>query len=265
VDGVDDGGQRTGGYSVGEVAGFAHVSVRTLHHYDAIGLLRPSARSAAGHRRYDDADLRRLQEILLYRELGFGLDTIAAMLADPGPSVDAHLRTQHRLLRQRIGRDQELLVAIEKEMEARAMGSSLSPQEQFEVFGTDRIDEWSAEAEDRFGDDPTYQESRRRTAGYTKEDWQELKAESDAGLRRFRDALAGGVPATGPAARALAEDHRAFLSRWFYDCDHPRHRALAEMYVQDERFTATFEAVAPGLAGYVHDAIVANADAHSAG
>ncbi|MFK4273832.1 MerR family transcriptional regulator, partial [Streptomyces milbemycinicus] len=67
-------------YSVGQVAGFAGVTVRTLHHYDEIGLLRPGARSAAGHRRYDDADLDRLQRILFYRELGFPLEEVAVLL-----------------------------------------------------------------------------------------------------------------------------------------------------------------------------------------
>lgn len=140
------------GYSVGEVVGLAHVSVRTLHHYDAVGLLRPSARSGAGHRRYAESDLGRLREILFYRELGFGLDKIAAILAEPGAGAADHLRTQHRLLRERIKRDQQLLQAIEKEMEARTMGMSLTPQEQLEVFQTNRISEWSAEAEQRWGD-----------------------------------------------------------------------------------------------------------------
>ncbi|HEV7930920.1 MAG TPA: MerR family transcriptional regulator, partial [Actinomadura sp.] len=67
-------------HSVGRVAGYAGITVRTLHHYDEIGLLSPSARSHAGHRRYDDADLDRLQQILFYRELGFPLDEVAALL-----------------------------------------------------------------------------------------------------------------------------------------------------------------------------------------
>jgi DNA-binding transcriptional MerR regulator len=83
------------GYPVGEVATLAHVSVRTLHHYDEIGLLRPSERTAAGHRRYTAADLQRLQQLRFYRELGFGLDEIAAILADPGVGAEEHLRNRH--------------------------------------------------------------------------------------------------------------------------------------------------------------------------
>jgi len=253
-------------YSVGEVAALAHVSVRTLHHYDGVGLLRPSRHTAAGHRRYTDADLQRLREILFYRELDFGLDEIADMLDDPGAGTDTHLRTQHRLLRERIARQQHLLAALEKQMEAREMGTSLTPEEQFEVFGTDKVGgEWHDEAKERWGDTDQWKESQRRTAAYTKEDWVRLKVEGDAGLREFRDLMQSGAPADGPAGQALAEQHRQYISRWFYDCGYDVHRGLAETYVADPRFTATYDQVAPGLAQYVHDAIVANAAAHGAG
>lgn len=250
-------------YSVGEVAALAHVSVRTLHHYDEIGLLRPSRRTPAGHRRYAASDLQRLHDVLFYRELDFGLDEIAAMLADPGAGTDAHLRNQHRMLRARIDRDSRLLRALEKEMEAREMGMALTPEEQFEVFGTDQVGgEWADEARQRWGDTDAYQESQRRTAAYTKEDWVRLKAEADEGLREFRDLMASGAAADGPAAQALAERHRQYITRWFYDCDHATHRGLAETYVADDRFRQTYDSVAPGLAQYVRDAIVANAAAH---
>jgi DNA-binding transcriptional MerR regulator len=251
-------------YSVGTVAAIAHVSVRTLHHYDEIGLLQPSSRSAAGHRRYSAADLQRLREILFYRELDFGLEEISAMLADPGAGTDTHLRNQHRMLRERIARSQELVRALEKEMEARKMGLSLTPEEQFEIFGTDKVGgEWAEEARDRWGDTDTYRESQRRTAGYTKDDWARLKQESDAGLHAFRDAMQTGVPAADVAAMELAERHRKFLTRWFYDCGYNMHRGLAEMYISDQRFGQVFDTVTPGLARYVHDAIIANADAHA--
>ena len=253
------------GYPVGEAARLAHVSVRTLHHYDEIGLLRPSARTGAGHRRYDAADLERLRQILVYRALDFGLDEIAAMLADPGRTTDDHLRTQHGLLRARAERDRRLLAALENEMEARRMAMSLTPEEQFEVFGTDKVGgEWHDEAEQRWGDTDAWRQSQRRTAAYTKDDWQRIKAESDSGLRAYAEAMAAGTPPTDPAAMALAERNRRFVSDWFYDCDHAMQRCLAEMYVSDDRFRATYDAVAPGLAQYVHDAIVANAAAHGA-
>src|SRR5690348_1188050 len=107
-----------GRYTVGEVARLTHVSVRALHHYDEIGLLTPSGRTSAGYRLYDSADLQRLEQILFYRELDFGLDEIATVLAAPGRTAEDHLRRQHRLLRDQIDRRRRMLRAIEKEMEA---------------------------------------------------------------------------------------------------------------------------------------------------
>jgi DNA-binding transcriptional MerR regulator len=249
-------------YSIGAVAELAHLSVRTLHHYDEIGLVVPNGRTAAGHRRYSAADLRRLREVRYYRELGFALDDIARMLADPGATTDTHLRRQHRLLRDRMARDAELLRALEKEMEGRRMGISLTPEEQFEIFGSDKYTgEYAQEAERRWGDTAAWQESQRRTAAYTKDDWLAIKAEADEITAAFAAALREGAPPDGPRARAIAERHREHLSRWFYECAPEFHRNLAGLYVADERFRGSYEDVAPGLAQYIHDAINANADA----
>lgn len=246
-------------YLVGEVARLSRVSVRTLHHYDGIGLLRPSARSAAGYRLYSGADLRRLQQILCYRELGFALDEVAEILADPAAGTDDHLRRQHRLLRERRDRDAALLRAVEREMEARKMGISLTPEEQFEIFGTDRFAEYAAEAEQRWGDTGAWQESHRRTAAYTKDDWITIKSQADANIAAFAAAIRAGEPATGTVAMDLAEAHRQHICRWFYDCDHQMHRGLAGLYVSDPRYAAAYDEIEPGFSGYVHDAILANA------
>jgi hypothetical protein len=97
-------------------------------------------------------------------------------------------------------------------------------------------------------------------ATYGKADWTRIKAEAADVERRFAEALAAGEPADGPVARGLAEEHRLHIHRTYYDLSYAMHRALAEMYVEDPRFAAHYEQVAPGLARYVHDAIVANAD-----
>jgi DNA-binding transcriptional MerR regulator len=248
-------------YPVGQVAHLSGVTVRTLHHYDEIGLLSPTERTAAGYRVYTDADLQRLRQILFYRELGFALDEIATILADPASDAAAHLRRQHRLLRERIGRLQSMVAALEKEMEAYQMGMQLTPEEQFDVFGTDKVGgEWAEEAEQRWGDTDEFRESQRRAATYSKDDWVRIKQESDAGLRAYAEVMQSGQPADGERAMDVAEENRQFLRRWFYDCSPEMHRRLAEMYIADERFAKTYNDVAPGLAGYVHDAIVANAD-----
>lgn len=249
------------GFTVGEVARRSGVSVRTLHHYDAVGLVTPAGRSEAGYRLYSDDDLARLRRVLFYRELEFGLDEIAAILADPAVRIDDHLRRQHRLLRERQTRTTGLLGAIEHEMEARQMGISLTPEEQLEIFGTDKLGaEYEQEAEQRWGQTDAWKQSRARTAIYTKQDWIEIKREADANIAGFVAAIEAGEPADGPIAMDLAEAYREHLSRWFYDCNHAMHRNLATMYISDPRFTKTWDEHAPGFARYVHDAIMANAD-----
>ena len=247
-------------YTVGELARMSHVSVRTLHHYDSIGLLTPSGRRPAGYRLYSGADLRQLRQILFYRELEFGLDEIAEMLAAPDAGADDQLRRQHRLLRQRQARTRALLAALEKEMEARKMGISLTPEEQFEIFGTDKLGEYAAEAEQRWGDTDAWQESARRSAAHTKDDWVAIKAEADRSIAGFAAAMRAGEPPTGTVAMDLAEAHRQHISRWFYDCGYPQHRGLAELYTSDPRYTASYDEIEPGFSPYVHDAIMANAD-----
>ena len=254
-------------YEVGAVARLAGVTVRTLHHYDRIGLLRPSARTAAGYRRYDEDDLERLARILFYRELGFELDRIKK-LVDGGSGAGgslADLRAQHRLLTDRMARLERMVGALEKAMEACGMGISLTPEERLEVFGDFDPEVHAAEAEHRWGDTDAYRESTRRAATYTRADWARHQAESKAINDRWTSALAAGLPAAGDEAMAAAEAHRLMIDRWFYPCSQAMHVGLAEMYVNDPRFTATYEKLAPGLAQYVHDAITANAKRSEAG
>ncbi|MEU4872773.1 MerR family transcriptional regulator [Streptomyces sp. NPDC021608] len=250
-------------YSVGQVAGFAGVTVRTLHHYDDIGLLVPGGRSHAGHRRYDEADLDRLQQILFYRELGFPLEEVAALLDDPAADPRAHLRRQHELLTDRIERLRKMAAAVEHAMEARTMGINLTPEERFEVFGDKDPEQYAEEAEQRWGGTQAYAESQRRVARYTKDDWKRLHAEVDSWSERYAALVAAGEPATGEAAMELAEEHRRHIGVWYYDCPHEMHRCLGEMYVSDERFKAFYDAMHPGLAEHLREAILANAARHS--
>ncbi|MFD5336711.1 MerR family transcriptional regulator [Streptomyces hawaiiensis] len=250
-------------YSVGQVAGFAGVTVRTLHHYDDIGLLVPSERSHAGHRRYSDADLDRLQQILFYRQLGFPLEEVAALLDDPDADPRAHLRRQHRLLTARIEKLRKMAAAVEHAMEARKMGLNLTPEEKFEVFGDQDPEQYAEEVEARWGDTDEYAESQRRTASYTKEDWKRIQAEAAEWGERYVALMAAGEGPTGEAAMVLAEEHRQHICRSFYECSYELHRCLGEMYVSDERFKAVYDAMRPGLAEHLRDAIAANAARHT--
>ena len=249
--------------TVGAAARLAGVTVRTLHHYDEIGLLNPSGRSDAGYRRYADADLERLQRILFYRELGFGLDEIKTVMTDGAADASAHLRRQHAMLLDRIGRLERMVAAVEKAMEAHSMGINLTPEERFEVFGDFDPDQHAEEVQERWGDTDAYRESARRTKGYSKADWQAIKAEGQAAADQLVAAMQAGKPADSPEAMEGAEAHRAQIDRWFYPCSYEMQVGLAEMYLADPRFTATYEKIAPGLARYIHDAIKANADSHA--
>ncbi|WP_144119998.1 MerR family transcriptional regulator [Catellatospora sichuanensis] len=250
-------------YTVGKVAELAGVTVRTLHHYDEIGLLSPSERSATGYRRYVEADLERLQQILYYRELEFSLEEIAAILDDPQSDATAHLRRQHELLTGRIKRMQEMVTAIEFAMEAKKVGVNLTPEERFEVFGDFNPDDHTEEVEQRWGGTDAYKESSRRTARYTKDDWLRNKQENEDWGRRFTELMDSGAPAESPEAMDLVEEHRQLISRWFYECSYEIHTGLADMYLADERFMATYEAIKPGMTQYLHDAIHANAVARA--
>ena len=246
-------------YTVGKVAQLAGITVRTLHHYDEIGLLSPSDRSGAGYRRYDDADLERLQQIMYYRELGFPLEEIAEILDDPAADPASHLRRQHELLSERVARLQKMLNAIEFAMDAEKVGINLTPQERFEVFGDFNPDDYAEEVQERWGDTDAYQESARRVSRYTKADWQTIKEQGEDWGRRLVAVMDSGAAADSPQAKELAEEHRQHISQWFYECSYEIQTGLAEMYLADERFMATYEAIKPGLTVFLHDAILANA------
>lgn len=250
---------RVGRYSVGAVARLAGVTIRTLHHYGEIGLLVPSERSHAGYRLYSDADLDRLGRILYYRELGFALDAIAALLDDAAMDPITHLRRQHALLVERLGRVQAMVVAIEKELEAAMSGINLTSEEKLAIFGETYNEDWETEAKERWGDTEAWEQSRQRVAAFTKDDWVRYKAETDALHSRLASGFRAGYVAEGSEAMDLAEEHRQWVGL-MWDCSPEMHRGLAEMYLADERFMKTYEDLGPGLTQWLHDAIHANAD-----
>jgi DNA-binding transcriptional MerR regulator len=246
-------------WTVGQVAERSGVTVRTLHHYDEIGLLRPSRRSASGYRLYTDEDLVRLQHVVVYRRLGFPLEEVAVLLDDPEADVAAHLRRQRAAVMSRLDELGELVTAIDRALEAEVSGMQLTPEEQRELFGEDFKEEYQEEARERWGDTEAWRQSQQRTSQYTKADWQAIKAEADGINARLVEALRAAEPADSPAAMDAAEAHRQHITRWFYDCPAEMHANISEMYVSDPRFAKTYEDMAPGLAQYVRDAVHANA------
>jgi DNA-binding transcriptional MerR regulator len=249
----------TTGYTVGKVARLSGVTIRTLHHYDEIGLLSPLGRSAAGYRLYEDYDLERLRRILFYRELGFDLREITTIIDDPRTDALGHLRRQRGLLTERIQRLSAMVEAIDYELEARTMDIRLTPEERFEVFGQFRPEDHAGEAERRWGETDSYKESNRRVSNYKKEDWQRLKAEEEEIRNRLAAAFESGLAPDSEEAMTAAEAHRQHISRWFYECSHEMHRGLTDMYVSDERFRSNYDTHVPGLAAFIREASHANA------
>jgi MerR family transcriptional regulator, thiopeptide resistance regulator len=248
--------------SVGQVARLAGITVRTLHHYDEIALLTPSLRTAAGYRRYTDDDLLRLQQILLYRELGFPLEQIADLLGRTPADELTHLQRQHELLTAKAERLQHVIAAVERAMQAHTLHLPLTPAERFDIFGDFRPEDHQPEVERRWGHTDAHAQSRHRTASYTKTDWLHLKAEAATITDDLLTARQNGLPPDDPHVMDIAERHRAHITRWFYDCTPDLHRCLGDRYATDPRFTATYDTLAPGLAAYYHQAIHANARRH---
>jgi MerR family transcriptional regulator, thiopeptide resistance regulator len=255
-------------WKVSEVASLAHVTVRTLHHYDEIGLLVPSDRSEAGYRLYSEADLERLHQILLYRELGFALEAIAQVLDEPSLDRATALRSQRKLLVEKKRRTEAVIRAVDRTLESMTGGRKMRTQEMFEGFedlaqAPDEVRAHNAkhanEVYARWGQTDEYAESLRRARGYSKEDWHRVQQEGGANEARMAALLAAGADPEGVEAMDVAEAMRQHIGRWFYLCSHEMHAGLADMYEADERFKAYFEKRAEGLAAYVAGAIRANA------
>ena len=246
-------------YTIGEVAKMAKVTVRTLHHYDQIGLLQPSGRSHAGYRLYETEDLERLQQILLFRELGFELEIIRRIMLEPNFDRREALLDQRGLLKMKLDRMGAMLRAIDETLKAMEQGVKMDDKDMLEVFGDFDPTQYEDEVRQRWSG-PLLEESQRRTRGYTKDDWQKIRAEGDALTKRLGEAMASGAKPDDPKVTRLVEEHRLYITRWFYPCSHEVHAGLGRMYVDDARFAENYEKVRPGLAQFVCDAIQANAD-----
>ena len=252
------------GLTVGQVAEQFGLTVRTLHHYDEIGLLVPSERTSAGYRLYTTEDMTRLQNVVVYRRLGFALEEIAVLLdeqaaADSG-AVARHLRRQRAEVLSRLDEMHDLVTAIDQALAKEVSGMKLTKEEQKALFGDGFSDEYADEAEQRWGETAAWKQSQKRTLKYTKQDWVQVKVEMDAITAAFAAAMDAGLPVTGAEAMDAAEQHRLHIQTWFYDITPQFHRNLGDMYIADPRFTKNYEDIRPGMAQYVRDTIHANAD-----
>ncbi|MEU9118333.1 MerR family transcriptional regulator [Streptomyces sp. NPDC048506] len=249
------------GLTVGRTGALVGVSVKTLHHWDTIGLVRPGGRTWAGYRVYSGEDIARIHRVLVYRELGFPLAEIGRILDDPDTDARDHLRRQRSQLVERISRLQKMLGAVDRMMEASETGMRLTPEEQVEIFGDDWQPAWVEEAEERWGDSAQWKQYAERAGTMTPEDWRRVAARTDALNADLAAAQRTGLAPGSGAVNALAERHRALLSTYF-DCTHSMHACMGRMFVDDPRYAEYYEAVAPGFTVWLRDVIFANAAAH---
>lgn len=251
----------SGELTVGQVAGLVGVSVRTLHHWDEIGLVVPSARSWAGYRLYEPDDVARIHRVLVYRETGMPLAEVARVLDDPDVDATAHLARQRDLLQARIAHLTRMLRAVDTMMERNSMGENLTPQQQAEILGAEWDPAWQEEAEERWGDSDEWAQAAARKAAMTRQDWARVAEETEALETDLANAMREGVVPGSERANALAERHRASIDRWF-DTTYAKQVLIARGYVANSRFTAYYDKRESGLAAWIKEIIDANAAAH---
>lgn len=248
------------GMTVGGVADLVGVSVRTLHHWDQTGLVVPSGRTRSGYRSYSHEDLGRVYRVLVYRELGFSLSSIAAILDDPDTDTAHQLGDQRRMLEERIERLQRMAAAVDSLQVRKQSGAVLTAQEQSEIFGRGWRPEWSDEAQERWAGTEQWREFEERAESLSPE---ERIALGDAGVALFAemaDAKRAGVVATSSVGIALAERHREMLGV-MWACTPSMHAVLGRMFVDDPRFRAGIDEIEDGLSSWLANAIFAAAQA----
>ena len=236
--------------TVGETARLTGVSVRTLHYYDEIGLLRTSGTSEGGYRLYDEACLARLQQILFFRELAFPLDEIRRILESPSLNSRKAMERHRELLAMKRERLERLIELVDHILK----GDITMDFKPFDASEFCRAQErYAEEAKERWGDSPAYAQSAKKTA--------HTPAQIGQGsTRRCRRSTAALPPADGegpasPRAQALVEQWQSLITRYFYDCTDEILIGLGEMYVADERFTRQIDRYAEGLSIFLRDAI----------
>ena len=244
-------------YTVRQVAEMAGVSVRTLHHYDQIGLLKPAGRTSAGYRLYGETELLRLQQILLFRGLGMPLREIGELIDLPGYSSIAALR-RHA---ERIDRERERLERLQRTIERTIIRMTedetvISNEELYEGISPKQAEAWEQEARERWGD-MAVDDSWRRIKGMTRERWQSYQEETADIPQRLAE-LMDRDPAD-PAVQAQIARHFESM-RVFYEPTPDIYRGLGMMYVEDERFTAFYDKTAKGLASFMQKAMDVYAD-----
>ena len=234
--------------TVKEVSKITGVSVRTLHHYDAIGLLNPTKVTDAGYRLYDDTALSRLQTILLFRELQFSLKEIKAILDNPEFDASDALEQQIKLLELQHKR-LEKLISFARRIRDKGVTTM-----NFEVFDTTEIEQYKAEAKAKWGGTKAYQQYEEKAAGRSDFEDKEI---ADLFMALFAEL--GSLRHLSPAAKEVQEkvaSLQKFITENYYECTDEILSGLGQMYVADERFKKNIDkAGGEGTAEFVSQAI----------
>ena len=227
-----------------EFAAYTGVSVRTLHYYDEIGLLKPAfVDRITGYRYYDNTSLLRMQEILFYRELDFSLKRIGEILSSPHYDKAKVLQEQKQLLILKKERLERLISAID--------GASRG-ENVMNAFDKKEIESYKQEAKARWGDTAAYAQYTEKVAGKNERD---LFAGMDAVLAEFATCKAQGNVPSSPAAQELVEKLQNYISNNFYTCTKEILAGLGQMYTADERFKTNIDKHGEGTALFISSAI----------
>ena len=238
-------------YSVNQLAKMAGISVRTLHYYDQIGLLRPERRSAGGYRQYGEEEAVRLQQILFFRELDFSLDEIKKILSRPDFDVLEALQSQRGLLTRKAERISRLLETLDRTISKLKGETEMSIREYYEGFSDEQVERYREEVRRRWGEE-ALNESESRVTRMGKKKFADLQAEGGGIFQAICDNMDKGPES--PEVQALVARWRQWLENFYHYSDEAV-LGLGRTYSQDPEFAKFFEKYHKDLAGFLTRAI----------
>lgn len=239
-------------YTVNDIAKLSGVSVRTLHWYDRLGLLKPSCYGQNNYRYYGEEQLLSLQQILFFRELGFTLKAIQKLLTQDNFDQLTALRVQKELLVKEINRKNQLIQTIDKTMLHIKGEIMISDTEFYEGFDPEKQKEYSQYLVTRFGHvaEDLLLESKKRTAKWDHAEWEKVKTEGDALYKALAQAIEQDLAPESEEVQELIHQHYLLQGR-FYDLTKEVYLGLAQLYVDHPDFKKYFDAYHPKMVDFV--------------
>ncbi len=244
-------------YTVQKLAHLACVSTRTLRYYDEIGILKPARINSSGYRIYGQVEVDRLQQILFYRELGVGLESIKDIVMAPSFDKAGALREHREKLLEKREQLDALISNVDKTIALTEGRIVMSDKEKFEGFKQKLVDDneakYGKEIREKYGED-TVNKSNQKVKGMTQEQYDEVTKLATEVIETLHAAFKTGDPA-GELAQKAADFHRQWLCYYWDSYSKEAHAGLAQMYVDDPRFTAYYDEKQPGSAEFLRDAV----------